>query len=63
VEVTLQHLPGPIFVAYVAPALAAQGMKGFAAAAVVVLVQAATRNLAVSIGAGVVAIWLFGMVA
>ena len=25
VEVTLQHLPGPIFIAYVAPALAMQG--------------------------------------
>ena len=32
VEVALQHLPGPIFVAYVAPALAAQGAKGFLAA-------------------------------
>ncbi len=63
VEVTLQHLPGPIFVAYVAPALAAQGAKGFAAAAVVVAVQAATRNLAAAIGAGVAAIWVFGMVA
>ena len=37
VEATLQHLPGPIFVAYVAPALAMQGLKGFAAAALVVL--------------------------
>jgi uncharacterized membrane protein len=62
VEVALQHLPGPIFVAYVAPALAMQGAKGFAAAAVVVAVQAATRNLAAAIGAGVVAIWVFGMV-
>lgn len=62
VEVALQHLPGPIFVAYVAPALAMQGMKGFAAAAVVVVVQAATRNLAVSIFSGVAAIWAFGLV-
>lgn len=61
VEVTLQHLPGPIFMAYVAPALAAQGIKGFAAAAVVVAVQAGTRNLAAAIGAGVAAMWLFGM--
>lgn len=63
VEVALQHLPGPIFIAYVAPALATQGSKGFAAAAVVVAVQAATRNLAAAIGAGVAAIWVFGLVA
>jgi len=62
VEVALQHLPGPIFMAYVAPALAAQGAKGFLAAAAVVAVQAATRNLAASIGAGVAAIWLFGLI-
>jgi uncharacterized membrane protein len=63
VEVTLQHLPGPIFMAYVAPALAMQGAKGFVAAALVVAVQAATRNLAVAIGAGVAAMWLLGLVA
>ncbi|MBR0680481.1 AzlD domain-containing protein [Roseomonas eburnea] len=63
VEVTLQHLPGPIFVAYVAPALAAQGAKGFAAAAVVVAAQAATRNLAAAIAAGVGAMWLLGLAA
>ena len=62
VEMTLQHLPGPIFVAYVAPALAMQGLKGFAAAAAVVVAQALTRNLAVAIAVGVAAIWLFGMV-
>jgi uncharacterized membrane protein len=63
VEVTLQHLPGPIFMAYVAPALAMQGAKGFAAAALVVAVQAATRNLAAAIGAGVAAMWVLGLVA
>ena len=62
VEVTLQHLPGPIFVAYVAPALAMQGLKGFAAAALVVLAQALTRNLAAAIAVGVAAIWVLGMV-
>lgn len=61
VEVALQHLPGPIFVAYVAPALAAQGIKGFTAAAVVVAVQAGTRNLAAAIGAGVATMWLLGL--
>ena len=63
VEVSLQHLPGPIFVAYVAPALAAQGMKGFVAAAAVVVAQAATRNLAAAIAAGVGAMWLLGLIA
>jgi uncharacterized membrane protein len=62
VEVMLQHLPGPIFVAYVAPALAAQGSKGFLAALAVVAAQAATRNLAAAIAAGVAAIWLLGLV-
>ena len=62
VEMMLQHLPGPIFVAYVAPALAVQGVKGFAAAALVVLAQAVTRNLAVAIAVGVAAIWVLGMV-
>lgn len=61
VEVALQHLPGPIFMAYVAPALAAQGVKGFVAAAAVVAAQALTRNLAVAIGAGVGAMWLLGL--
>jgi uncharacterized membrane protein len=63
VEVALQHLPGPIFVAYVAPALATQGLKGFVAAAVVVAVQAATRQLVAAIAAGVAAIWVFGLLA
>ena len=62
VEMMLQHLPGPIFVAYVAPALAVQGLKGFAAAALVVVAQAVTRNLAVAIAVGVAAIWVLGMV-
>jgi uncharacterized membrane protein len=62
VEMMLQHLPGPIFVAYVAPALAMQGVKGFAAAALVVVAQAVTRNLAVAIAVGVAAIWVLGMV-
>jgi uncharacterized membrane protein len=62
VEVMLQHLPGPIFVAYVAPALASQGSKGFLAALAVVAAQAATRNLAAAIAAGVAAIWLLGLV-
>ncbi|MEO3472371.1 AzlD domain-containing protein [Roseomonas sp. CAU 1739] len=62
IEVTLQHLPGPIFIAYVAPALAMQGAKGFLAAALVVAAQAVTGNLAAAIAVGVAAIWGLGMV-
>lgn len=63
VEVSLQHLPGPIFVAYVAPALATQGWKGFVAAGAVVAAQALTRNLAAAIAVGVGAMWALGFVA
>jgi uncharacterized membrane protein len=62
VEVALQHLPGPIFTAYVAPALAAQGLKGLVAALAVVVAQALSRNLAVAIAAGVAVMWAAGMV-
>lgn len=62
VEAMLQHLPGPIFVAYVAPALAVQGAKGFIAAAAVVAAQALTRNLAAAIAVGVAAMWGLGLV-
>ena len=62
-EVALQHLPGPIFVAYIAPALAAQGLKGLVAALAVVAAQALTRNLAVAIGTGVAVMWAAGMLA
>ena len=62
VEVTLQHLPGPIFVAYVAPALAAAGLKGFVAAALVVVAQAVSGNLAAAIAVGVAAMWGLGLV-
>lgn len=62
VEVMLQHLPGPIFVAYVAPALAGQGVKGFLAAAAVVMAQVVTGSLAAAIAVGVAAIWALGMV-
>lgn len=58
VEAMLRHLPGPLFVAYVAPALAAQDLAAWAGAAAVVGVQAATRNLAAAIAAGVAVIAL-----
>ena len=53
VEVMLRHLPGPIFMAFIAPALAAQGVAAFAAAAAVVVAQAVTRSLVAAIAAGV----------
>lgn len=62
VEVTLQHLPGPIFIAYVAPALATAGLKGFVAAALVVVAQAISGNLAAAIAVGVAAMWGLGLV-
>ncbi|MBK1661459.1 AzlD domain-containing protein [Paracraurococcus ruber] len=58
VQGMLQHLPGCIFVAFLAPALAAAGWPAMAAGAVVLLVQAALRRLALSILAGVAALWL-----
>lgn len=61
VEVTLQHLPGPLFVAYVAPTLASQGAKGFLAAVAVVVAQAATGSLVAAIIAGVAVMWGLGL--
>ena len=53
VEVVLQHLPGPIFMAYAMPALAAHGWKGWVAAVAVVAVQYFSRSLAAAILVGV----------
>ncbi len=58
VQAMLQHLPGCIFVAFLAPVLANAGWAAWAAAAVVLLVQARLRKLAVSILAGVGTLWL-----
>jgi branched-subunit amino acid transport protein len=55
VERMLQHLPGPLFCAYVAPALAQWGTAGWLAAIAVVATQYATRNLAAAILAGTAA--------
>jgi uncharacterized membrane protein len=53
IEVFLQHLPGPIFMAYAMPALAAYGWKGWVAAVAVVAVQYYARSLAAAILVGV----------
>lgn len=58
VQAMLQHLPGCIFVAFLAPALAGAGWPGLAAGAAVLLVQHRTGKLAVSILAGVGTLWL-----
>ncbi|MEN0075804.1 MAG: AzlD domain-containing protein [Paracraurococcus sp.] len=58
VQAMLQHLPGCIFVAFLAPALAGMGWPAVAAGAVVLLVQARFGRLVLSILAGVGALWL-----
>ena len=62
-EALLRELPGPLFVAYTAPALAAQGAAGLLGALAVVAVQWRTRNLGAAILAGVAAMALLRLVA
>ncbi|MFC0408437.1 AzlD family protein [Roseomonas elaeocarpi] len=57
-EAMLRELPGPLFVAYVTPALAEAGVTGLLAAAAVMLTQWRTGQLALSIPMGVVALAL-----
>ncbi|NKC33719.1 AzlD family protein [Falsiroseomonas selenitidurans] len=57
VQVLLRHLPGCLFMAYVAPPLLAGGPGAWAGAAVVVAVQLATRNLGIAILSGIAAVW------
>ena len=59
VQAMLQHMPGAIFMAFLAPALAHGGWGAWLAAAATVATQAALGRLAVSIVAGVGALWLF----
>ena len=58
VHAMLQHLPGCIFVAFLAPAFLSAGWATVAAGAVVLGVQARWRRLAASILAGVGTLWL-----
>lgn len=58
VQAMLQHLPGCIFVAFLAPTFASAGWPAVAAGAAVLLVQARLHRLALSILAGVGAFWL-----
>jgi uncharacterized membrane protein len=57
IEAMLRHLPGALFMAYATPPVLAGGPSAWIGAAVVVAVQLATRNLGVSIVAGVAAVW------
>jgi branched-subunit amino acid transport protein len=57
VQVLLRHLPGCLFVAYVAPPLLAGGWPAWIGAVVVVVVQIASRNLGIAILAGVGSVW------
>ena len=58
VQAMLLHLPGAIFVAFLAPALASGGWAAWVAGATALLVQAKLGKLALSIVAGVATLWL-----
>lgn len=57
VQAMLRHLPGAIFVAFLAPSLANGGWPAWAAAATIVT-QVAGGRLALSIAAGVGTLWV-----
>jgi uncharacterized membrane protein len=57
VEAMLRHLPGALFMAYVTPPLVNGGPGAWAGAVAVVGVQLATRNMGLSIPAGVAVAW------
>ncbi|WP_137181078.1 AzlD family protein [Roseomonas sp. AR75] len=57
VEAMLRHLPGALFAAYVAPPLVNGGLYAWAGAVAVVVVQILTRNMGLSIPAGVAVAW------
>ena len=63
VQAMLQHLPGTIFCAFLAPALAQGGWAAWVAGAAALLVQARFRTLAMSIVAGVATLWLLRVAA
>ena len=63
VQAMLGHLPGAIFVAFLALALAGGGWAAWAAAGATVAAQVAFGRIALSIGAGVLALWLLRAVA
>jgi uncharacterized membrane protein len=58
VQNMLHHLPGAIFIAFLAPALANGGWTAWTAACATLAAQIAFRRIALSILAGVLALWL-----
>lgn len=54
----LGYIPGALFIAYVAPALARGGLPEWCGAAATVLTMVATRQMSVAILAGTAAAWL-----
>ncbi len=53
----LSHLPGAIFVAFAAPAVAREGLAGLVGVAVTLLVMARTRSATWALLAGVALFW------
>lgn len=60
VAAMLRHLPGCIFVAFLAPVLAQAGVAAWLAAAATIMTQIAAGRLALSIAVGVLALWALG---
>ncbi|RYJ01901.1 MAG: AzlD domain-containing protein [Acetobacteraceae bacterium] len=58
VQAMLLHLPGCIFVAFLAPALARGGWPAWVAAAAALLAQVRLGRLALSILVGVAVLWV-----
>jgi len=58
VQAMLQHLPGCIFIAFLAPTLARAGWPALVAGGAALLVQARFRRMAPAILAGVGTLWL-----
>ena len=59
-QAMLQHLPGCIFIAFIAPALAQGGPLHGLAAAATVAVMAWTRSYLAAIAGGVGTLWMLG---
>jgi uncharacterized membrane protein len=58
VRVALGYIPGALFVAYVAPALASGGWPEWGGAVITVAVMLGTRQMSAAILAGTAAAWL-----
>ncbi len=58
VRAVLSYIPGTLFVAYVAPALAGGGTQQWVGAVVAVAIMLATRQMAAAILGGTAAAWL-----